>query len=551
MQPVISDTWDCGQASSSFQLETGGGRRGPELDAASVLQLSGRLPPPPMKRSHLDISAGAAPCHVVPVAGQLRPDGEVLGSMAKLVAMALPDDDLKKFVAGVNQIKKNSENAIVAFGSICTGSGLGDLALHELASALARANTDLNPADFVCNFVCELDRKKAAWLLSLDVAPLVFKDATMMGMEETHDWRSSSSQVIPSVQVLFLGFSCKDLSQMNQKVNLATEYVIDTLRLFMKDPDAQCFNPTQWKEPLRGSTAPTLIGAMQYIRRHLPEFILFENVPSVTKITPDLEVLFQKMGYAFFVSETMDPTNFGLPNSRPRIYFGARRCSSLSATRPSAYAAEVRATISRLAAAFKEQTPMSMQTFVFEDPETYYAALPLAPWSEEPEDSGEKWQADHARAFGGLGRSRPTDSELADFARGSPSSAMSRWFLAQPRRSQEVAYFASCCIPRDGPDCHADLSQGIGRAHITSAACADREVRLHTFTARTVAWLVRARRLLSGAERLAMHGLGPSIVQRAQERGTEQFSDSFLSDLAGNSFSATCFMCAFVAGCQP
>eukprot|EP00972_Heterocapsa_arctica_P008428 1231123-Heterocapsa_arctica.AAC.1 len=74
-----------------------------------------------------------------------------------------------------------------------------------------------------------------------------------------------------------------------------------------------------------------------------------------------------------------------------------------------------------------------------------------------------------------------------------------------------------------------DLSQSIDRANVNTAADSP---RIHCFTEGSITWCVRARRFLSGRERLAMHGISKrSMTKHAQ--------DSMLSDLAGNSFSAT------------
>lgn len=487
----------------------------------------------------------ARPCAIVPIEGHLQADSEVLDSMAKLVTMAPCNSDLAGFASCVKDMQERSGDGMVSFGSMCTGSGLGDLSLIALAMSLGRATSHISADVFDCKFVCELDRKKAMWLSALEMAPLVFKDIVLMGMDQTFDWRSNGLQAIPPVQVLFLGFSCKDLSQMNEKMSSATEYVIDTLHEFMEAPDDVKFDPNLQEEPLKGTTAPTLIGALQYIRKHLPEYVLMENVVGVKKITLDLEELFKKLGYAFFATDTMDPTEYGLPIHRPRVYFGARRCNSLRAN-PQTYGSDVLAVVTRLSQAFREQTPMTLETFLLADPQDYHSKLPLS--SADDGSAADKWCLKHEKAFEALGRGRPSGCELAKFAQGTPCAAMSKWFLAQPLRSQEIAFYGSLCVPTAGSECQVDLSQTIERAHIAGSSTPD--LGLHTFTARTVSWLVRSRRLLSGLERLAMHGLSPSVVHRVQRTSREDFTDAFLGDLAGNSFAATCFMCALIAGAQ-
>ena len=60
--------------------------------------------------------------------------------------------------------------------------------------------------------------------------------------------------------------------QLNNDVDEKTAYVIEVLEKFLANPDSKEFDPVFLKDnPLEGSTAPTLIGALQYVRKHLPE----------------------------------------------------------------------------------------------------------------------------------------------------------------------------------------------------------------------------------------------------------------------------------------
>eukprot|EP00974_Lingulodinium_polyedra_P067452 6530762-Lingulodinium_polyedra.AAC.1 len=54
---------------------------------------------------------------------------------------------------------------------------------------------------------------------------------------------------------------------MNQDANEATKYVKDVIAQFTENPDSDDFDPVYLQKfPLEGSTAPTFIGAMQYVR---------------------------------------------------------------------------------------------------------------------------------------------------------------------------------------------------------------------------------------------------------------------------------------------
>ena len=66
---------------------------------------------------------------------------------------------------------------------------------------------------------------------------------------------------------------------MNSQVDKMTQYVIETLTRFIIMLDAEEFDPhLPADRPLLGSTVGTLIGALQYLRKHLPDVVLMENV---------------------------------------------------------------------------------------------------------------------------------------------------------------------------------------------------------------------------------------------------------------------------------
>ena len=118
-----------------------------------------------------------------------------------------------------------------------------------------------------------------------------------------------------------------------------------------------------------------------------------------------------------------------------------------------------------------------------------------------------------------------------------------KWLMAQPTREQEVVYFATMVAPRTGPDVAIDVSQALNRLRGLDQEQGSNG-HLSTFTTSTKLWLVRARRVISGRERLAMHGL-------SLRSWTKHASDSLLGDMAGNSFHAMAFIIALIASCRP
>ena len=268
------------------------------------------------KRARTACTRASEPCPTVPLHGRLQDETDMNATMAKLVAMNITDEELGLFARALGNMQQRSSDGVVRFGSLCSGSGLGDLVLHVAVSIFQRSYPEL--PDFKCSFMCELEPKKAHWLENLGIADVIFKDVTQMGLEIAPTWRSSVGELVPDTQILFFGFSCRDVSIMNSQVDKMTQYVIETLPRFVNKPDAEEFDPHLLADkPLLGSTVGTLIGALQYLRKHLPDLVLMENVAGVMSIMPLLKQFLERLGYCFSapvpwtpkssVARTIDP----------------------------------------------------------------------------------------------------------------------------------------------------------------------------------------------------------------------------------------------------
>jgi len=318
---------------------------------------------------------------------------------------------------------------------------------------------------------------------------------------------------------------------MNANANSLAAYVFDVAREYASSPDGERFHDVK---SLAGTTAPTLVGALQYIRNHRPHVVLFENVVGVRKILGLLQSILEGMGYSFFASGVVDPTQFSLPNRRPRIYFGgvAKGCFPKMST---SYQADLQEQLDRIILECKQGPPTELESFLLKS-DSYLRDL-VRETARHPErsDSDSEWPALHDEVFENAGIARPQASDLARFVAGIPNGAVRSWFTQQRRRVQEAAYFATA---REGdsagfPEVFVDLHQSIDRMH-------RHEGVLMTFTAGSVPWMVRSRRCITGREMLAIHGL-------SLRRLTCFGSDSLLQELAGNSFSAPAFMAALLS----
>ncbi len=485
------------------------------------------------------VSQPAAPCGVADLQGSLTDTVDAIDLMAKSMALAMSSHEVD---CSVTTLKKMSAHGVVSFGSMCSGSGLGDLALHKLSESLQRFRPDMPKLE--CAFLCELDKRKADWLASLKISDRIFCDCTKMGSSKCFDWVSGRLQDVPGAGIVFFGFSCKGLSGMNKNSSAATKYVQEVLEAFTGDPSAPAFDPMYLQDhPLKGSTAPTLIGAMQYVQQHRPAYVLMENVIGVVHLMENIQRLLESWNYVFFCTSKLDPTMFGLPNSRPRLYFGGRQRSAMSGD-PAPYADKVNGFLKDVTARFQDQSPMPLEMFLLDASSSYHLNL-LSGVHRQPQRAAgdDQWPEKHEEAFSSAGLQRPSRASLERYAAGAPLAGMASWFLAQPLRKQEVAFLAAVACPPTGPEMTVDIGQDIRRLHYAKGRLGSEAAVVHCFCEHSQPWLVRSRRYLTGRERLAMHGISLREVTKIE-------SDSFLADLAGNSFSGTVFMSAFVAGCQ-
>eukprot|EP00972_Heterocapsa_arctica_P034235 5042803-Heterocapsa_arctica.AAC.1 len=97
-----------------------------------------------------------------------------------------------------------------------------------------------------------------------------------------------------------------------------------------------------------------------------------ENVLPVSACLPAIKQLMEKLGYDFFASDTMSPTMFACPNSRPRIYFGGRRRNAMEPvlpqgrTKAAAYDKRVCNTIQDFAAKFAQEPAIPLASFMLD-----------------------------------------------------------------------------------------------------------------------------------------------------------------------------------------
>lgn len=106
----------------------------------------------------------------VNVAGTLDDAVDTMSLMAKLMTMAVKGTDAES-VAMVLRVMAGPGPVRIA--SLCSGSGIGDLAVPSLFESLDKVHGGFPPVE--CVFLCESEPRKAAWLANLNLTKLILK----------------------------------------------------------------------------------------------------------------------------------------------------------------------------------------------------------------------------------------------------------------------------------------------------------------------------------------------------------------------------------------
>lgn len=202
----------------------------------------------------------------------------------------------------------------LTWGTICSGSEVMLLVLMALASAYAARGVSLK---FKHAFSCEIVPCKQTWIRSLfrELAVeegCLFSRAEQMGGTKAYCVRHAKECVIPCVDLLVTGTSCKDFSKASrahQKPGVLNS-----------------------KASLGGS-AQTFWGVMSYLQAHVVSMLLFENVDTLDEnASPDCERSYLETIRTYLhevgmssMSILTDCQLFALPQERRRYYILALR----------------------------------------------------------------------------------------------------------------------------------------------------------------------------------------------------------------------------------
>lgn len=241
---------------------------------------------------------------------------DVLATVAKAFLIAAPKLMLDGLYDGVGNLRDlTPDRSHFRVGSICSGSGMSDVALATLLKVFGREIL-VSSANVKVAFMCECNSQKVEFLRRNLDPPLVFGDARQMGCPSAFDKLSQSYQKVPPCEILSAGFSCKDLSRLNKNRGMLRQIIMKYVRL-QKMPDG---------EDDIGTTTQTLLGVLLYVDVHRPAVLLLENVNEFVQNLDgegslyDLvkDILWTK-GYVAVLIQT-SPEMMGMPTRRARPY---------------------------------------------------------------------------------------------------------------------------------------------------------------------------------------------------------------------------------------
>ena len=213
-------------------------------------------------------------------------------------------------------------------------------------------------------------------------------------------------------------------------------YVITILKKYIDNPTAEKFQPGNIHK-LEGSTAPTLIGGLEYVRKFLPSAVMMENVEGVKPTLELIKTILEDMAYEFYASPILDPPKFYLPNHRRRIYFGGvrnRRSTSFDVN------GEFNDCIKRVSTACSrsEGAAWPLSLFLLDLDSPYLRNLSEMRVNAADDLEGLRWPDKHEEAFQKIGRSgRPSAAELEEFA-GEMHPTQRAWFPSLSLKCQDM-----------------------------------------------------------------------------------------------------------------
>ena len=464
-------------------------------------------------------------------------------------------------------------------GTMCSGT---DVAVWALAAVLATLRSSAGVGGvgvqhlFRHAFVCEIDARKREFLWSCHNPGIVFTDMSDLG--ETGwgtDALSGRSDRLPAVDLLIVGFSCKDFSTLNSRPD-KSHILRDSL----------------------GTSGSTFQSLVQVLQRQRVPVVITENVPALAHHAsePDSNMAvamesLQKLGYENYTA-FLDPVAFGFPQHRRRLYMvhvlksapglveGPDSCLAILQSLENAIAPPLllqfllpeddpevvaalvqREDIARRREGTARRWGHPRMGADLESDDTVSSSPPPPP---ESSSSDEAWLPDLAQC--GVGKVKPFKSHARNSRSRSRTSAAgnqaagatcakaagatcakaarggNRWQRTLTARERQVLRTKLREVNRKDmlqmqTDRVVDLSQTLTRARWSVAGTSS------CVTPGAMFWSLSRSRLLVSSEKMALQG----VCRTRYQREGSPFSQRLLADLAGNAFNGGCVLAVLMA----
>ena len=451
------------------------------------------------------------------------------------------------------------------WASCCSGTEGIAFVMHTLAQLYQEKQI---PCEFSHAFSCEIAEEKRRWIshvtrcagpvieqmfnLESEVKPLAADDVDLpcifgnildLAGETAHCYQHDGFCRVPSVDLLVIGTSCKDMSRANPNPGERSQTVLD-------------------KTTSKGSSAQTFQGLLHYLDTQRPYMILFENVDAMDDAKSGGQSnndIFQRemsnRGYEW-QSVMVDSHQFGLPCHRRRLYYFLIR-----ATGNPLISLEDRS-LKQVFATFRALLSGCLRgnmcaTTALLEPDDPAVLMELQARQDKMKSAAgkKKTNASHtsvAETSATSGGGQSWTERHMQFAENNklrwgqqPPAILQRnpWFQTLTDREKDLLPLCQAvmegCLFRD-------LSQSIARVNFQSW---DKETGTHTtqtILPKSVCWIGSDEnsRVMLGREALTFQGFPAIPFLQKLEEHAEEFklstwrpSESLMQDLAGNAMS--------------
>ena len=425
----------------------------------------------------------------------------------------------------------------LTWATACSGSEGAYFVVKALNKAFEAANMDVV---LTHKFSCEADKKKRAWIKSVlaeagdSHSTCLFQD--IQGLHAPEAWcdvHKGRPCEVPTVDVLILGTSCKDLSRANASV--------DKKKLVLTETTS------------KGGSAQIYRGFIGYVASHRPLLVIYENVDAIDdKVSASQEtnlgVLMREMREEGYEGQKVmtDAQEFGLPCRRRRLYvfFVLQRPPKIQWKRKAI--GQVFASFRNLVSSCMRSPPCatecllgpdSAQAWVVEDAlqEHTKAAEEAAKKKAQPNTGWVTKHMEYAEQLG-VRWAGPVESDLSS----------NEWFWSLTKREGDALQLSRVAGPQSE---FRNLSQSLGRVHGNTLQPKTGKHIAPTMLPGQVLWTESQKRLVTGPEALNFQGF-PALpfVEPLHAANRLEFSHNFMTDLAGNAMALPVLLAILQAG---